>query len=44
VTGLVESDALQLKQAGVVDSILVKPINYNMLIQEIKKAAGKERI
>ncbi|WP_367565286.1 ATP-binding protein [Lacrimispora sp.] len=45
VTGLVESDALQMKQAGVLDSILIKPINFNMLIQEIKKAAtGKERI
>lgn len=43
VTGLVESDALQMKQDAVIDSILMKPVNFDELIREIKKTAIREK-
>lgn len=42
VTGLVESDAIQMKQDAVIDSILMKPVNFDELIREIKKTAVRE--
>ena len=44
VTGLVESDALQMKQEGVIDSILLKPVNFAELLGEIHRTvSGKEK-
>lgn len=40
ITGLVESDALQMRQAGVVGEILLKPVNFDELTAAIEKAAA----
>lgn len=40
VTGLVESDALQMRQAGVVDEILLKPVKFDELTAAIERAAA----
>lgn len=35
ITGLVEKDALQMKQSGVLDGILIKPLDFGELLQSI---------
>ena len=40
VTGLMESDALQMRQAGVIDEILLKPVNFDELTAAIERAAA----
>lgn len=40
ITGLVESDALQMRQAGVITDILMKPVNFDELTEAIEKAAA----
>ena len=48
ITGLVESAALHMYQKGVVDKILVKPVSFEELSEEIARLAfrqeGKEEL
>lgn len=37
ITGLVEKDALQMKQAKVLDDILIKPLEFDELLQRINR-------
>ncbi len=39
ITGLVEADALQMNQDGVIDAILQKPVNFEQLVQAVSQAA-----
>jgi len=43
ITGLVESEALRVKQSGVIDNIINKPVDFYELIREIKKAEKTAR-
>jgi CheY-like chemotaxis protein len=37
ITGLVEKEALQLKRAGILSEILIKPLDYQELLQAVKR-------
>lgn len=37
ITGLVESDALQMQQRGIISSILIKPVNFEELTMAIEQ-------
>jgi len=39
ITGLVERDALQMKQSKLLDEILIKPLDFNELMQTINRLA-----
>jgi len=43
ITGLVESEALRVKQSGVIDNIINKPVDFYELIREIKTAEKAAR-
>lgn len=40
ITGLVEADALQLNQDGVIDAILRKPVDFEQLVEAVGQAAN----
>lgn len=37
ITGLVEREALQMKQTGILDEILIKPLDYNELLRAVQR-------
>jgi len=39
ITGLVEKDALQMKQSKLLDEILIKPLDFNELVRTINRLA-----
>ena len=42
ITGLVDREALKLRQEGVVDNILIKPVNFDELVTVIDKGCRKQ--
>lgn len=42
ITGLVDREALKLRQEGVVDNILIKPVNFDELAAAIDKGCRKQ--
>lgn len=37
ITGLVEKEALHMKQTGILDEILIKPLDYNELLRAVQR-------
>ena len=42
MTGLVERDAVQMQQEGLIDEIFLKPLDYSKLVAKIDELCGPQ--